>query len=419
MSALIWEAQQRIRQVRMKDVEVYVLTPEGQPCPDAQISLRMKQHQFLFGAVSYAHGTLGSPEKEERFTRLFRELLNYTMMPYHWSWYEPRRGEYNEPYTGELVRWADALGLKKKLHALIWHECCPAWLQDGQVQQEYVRRISHLMQRYGDRFDFFDLANETTVNDRFDNPVSRWVRDFGPVNMMKFAARLVRSYRPDAKLIYGDWNVHGEAYFSFLRTLRDEQVDIDYIGMQSHMHRDLWTQEETLRVMDRAAEFGWPIHFPECSICSGKPIGEMSYAAGAENHFSETEEDLQWQADFARDFYTLVFSHPAVEALSWFDFTDHRWLGAPAGMLNDELEPKPVYHALYDLIHRQWHSDAQGRTNAYGVYTGRLFCGEYEITVQVNGTLHTFTRTVHRESFYAGGGEPCRLVLRLENARRA
>lgn len=325
-------------------------------------------------------------------------------MPYHWQWYEPERGVYAEPYTGNLVRWATEQGLKKKLHALIWHELCPDWVTDENVEAEYIRRIDHLMAVYGNDFDFFDLANETTVNDRFDNPVSRWVRRKGPVEMMKFGSRLVRQWKPDAKLLYGDWNVHGEEYFDFLRTLRENDVDIDIIGMQSHQHRDLWTQEETLRVMDRAAEFGWPIHFPECSVCSGKPIGEMNYGAGAVNRFSETEEDLYWQADFTKDFYTLVFSHPAVEALSWFDFTDHRWLNAPAGLVDDDLNPKPVYAALDDLINRQWHTDADLTTSTAGICGTRLFFGTYEITVEAAGVRKTVCRDILRPSFYEGGG---------------
>lgn len=405
-------AQQRIREVRMKDTELYVLM-DGKPVPNVQVSFRMKNHQFLFGAVCYSHGKLANQEQEDRFTRYFRELMNYTMVAYHWGNYEPERGVYNEPYTGELVDWADRLGIKKKLHALIWHEVCPDWLKDGEVEKEYFRRISHLMQTYGDRFDFFDLANETTVNDRFNNPVSRWIREIGPMNMMKFASKLVRSYKPDAKLLFGDWNVHGEEYFNFLREMRENNIDIDIIGMQSHMHRDQWTHEETLRVIDRAAAFGWPIHFPECSVMSGKPVGYMEYSADAQNQYIESEEDLYWQAEFTREFYTLVFSHPAVEALSWFDFTDHRWLGAPAGLVNDDIYPKPVYNALKRLIHEDWHSDVDTFTNEYGVARARLFCGNYDISVKIKGEEKTFNRDVFRESFYAGGGEPRRLVIKL------
>ena len=412
MSQLIRDAKERIERVRKKEVHV-VVRRDGRPVQDAAVSLRMREHQFLFGAVCYAHGTFDHPGKEERFTQLFTRLFNYTMVPYHWQWYEPRRGAYKEPYTGDLVHWAQENGLKKKLHAIIWHELCPDWVTDENVEAEYVRRINHLMEKHGNDFDFFDLANETTVNDRFDNPVSRWVRRKGPVEMMKFGSALVRQHRPDAKLLYGDWNVHKEEYFDFLRQLREADVDIDILGMQSHMHRDLWSQEETLRVMDRASEFGWPIHFPECSICSGKPIGEMNYGAGAINQFSETEEDLYWQADFARDFYTLVFSHPATEALSWFDFTEHRWLNAPAGVVDDDLNPKPVYGALYDLIHRQWHSDVDARTGRDGACRARVFCGNYDITVYDHGQRVTVNRDILRESFYDGGGDPVVLYIDL------
>lgn len=412
MSDIIEDARRRIRKVRMQNVELTVLK-NGVPVPHAPVQIRMKQHQFLFGAVCYAHGTFQDAEKEETFTNHFTKLFNYTMVPFHWGWYEPQRGKYHEPYTENLVQWAEEHLIKRKMHALIWHEVCPDWLTDGKGEEEYDRRINYLMARYGDRFDFFDLANETTVNDRFDNPVSRWVRQKGPVNMMKFGTRLVRSWKPDAQLLYGEWNVHHEEYYQLLQEMRDHDVDIDILGIQSHMHRDIWTFEETLRVMDRASSYGWPLHFSECSICSGRPIGEMSYAPGAVNHFSETEEDLYWQADFAKDFYTLVFSHPAVEALSWFDFTDHRWLKAPAGLLKDDLSPKPAYEALYDLIHRQWHTDADLVTDENGVCRTRLFFGEYDISVGAGSERGAFHRSLLRPSFYEGSEAYRRISVNL------
>lgn len=68
MSEYIYEARKRIRQIRMTDVEITVLK-DGKPAENAAVSLRMKNHQFLFGAVCYAHGKLGHPGREERFTR--------------------------------------------------------------------------------------------------------------------------------------------------------------------------------------------------------------------------------------------------------------------------------------------------------------------------------------------------------------
>lgn len=384
-TALIREARERINRIRRADIR-FEVTEKGQPVEGARVSVKMLAHDYLFGAVCYNYSRFGDPKKDERFTELFTHLLNYTMMPVHWNWYEPERHQYNEPYIANLVAWAKQHGIRRKMHALIWHECCPDWVKDDMdVQQLYIERITYLMERYKGQFDFHDIINETTVNDRFDNPVSRWVRRFGPVNVAKFGVQLARSIEPGAKLIYGDWNVHGQAYLDFLSELREHDVDIDYLGMQSHMHRDLWTQEETLRVIDEAAKYKWPIHFPEVSICSGKPIGEMSYLPGAKNSFSETEEDLYWQAQFAEDFYTLVYSHPATEAISWFDFVDHRWLGAPAGLVDDDLKIKPVYQTLDRLIHHEWAGRADLKTDPSGVCESPLPFGKYEVIIEKDG----------------------------------
>lgn len=413
MSELLNEAKRRINQVRQTDVELLVLK-DGKPVENAKITVRMKNHQYLFGAVCYKYGTYEEPERNKLFSEEFIKLFNYTMIPYHWSWYEPKPKCYNEPYTGNLIRWAKQNNIKRKLHALIWHELCPDWVgYDDDMEKLYTERIAHLVQNYGNDFDFIDLVNETTVNDRFDNPVSRWVKRIGPINMMKFASKLVRSYKQDAKLLYGEWNVHTEEYYEFLRDIRENNIDIDILGIQSHQHVDRWSEEETMRIMDRAGEYGWPIHFSENSICSGKPLGVTNYAAGARNQWIETEDDLYSQAEFARDFYTLVFSHPATEALSWFDFTDHRWLDAPAGVVTEDLKRKPVYHTLYDLIHREWHTDADLVTASNGICKTRLFFGDYEITVNFEGQSTTFNSNIHRESFYSGNGEARLLKIML------
>ncbi len=415
MSKIIRDAKQRIKKVRQKDVELLVLK-DGGPVSNVGVSVRMKNHQFLFGAICYMYGKYETQEMNDLFSEEFIKLFNYTMIPFHWGEFEPKHSEYNEPYTSNLIKWAKANNIKRKLHALIWDWVCPDWITyDDNITERYRERISHIMENYGDDFDFFDLANETTVNDRFPNPVSRWIKEFGPMNMLKFGTKLVRSYKPDAKLIYGDWNVHKDEYYDFLRDMRENDIDIDIIGIQSHMHGERWSAEETMEIMDRAAAFDWPIHFPECSIISGNPVGEISYSSGASktNKWSETEEDLYSQAEYARDFYTLVFSHPAVELLSWFDFTDHHWLGAPAGVVTDDLKIKPVYETLYDLIHREWHTDADLVTGSTGICETRLFFGNYDITVDVNGEKTTVNRDILRESFYTGGGEPRCLVIKL------
>lgn len=414
MSQILNDAKRRIKEVRQKDVDLLVLK-DGKPVEGAVVSFRMQNHQFLFGSHCYMYSRYKTKEENDLFSELFVKMLNSTMMPFHWGEFEPRYREYNEPYISTLIDWAKKHNLKRKLHALIWHWVCPKWITyDSDIKERYTERISHLMSTYGDDFDFFDLANETTTNDEFENPVAKWVKEYGPMNMLKFGSKLVRSFKPDAQLIYNDWNVHKEVYYDFLQEMRDNDIDVDIIGVQSHQHVSVWSQEETMRVLERAAAFGWPLHFPECSFNSGIPDGEINFLEGGKkNKWIEREEDLYTQAENARDFYTLVFSHPAVELLNWFDFTDHYWLGAPAGLVTDNLKVKPVYNALYDLIRREWHSDVDTATGTSGLCQARLFCGNYDITVDVNGEKITVNQDILRERFYAGGGDPIRLEISL------
>ena len=49
-------------------------------------------------------------------------------------------------------------------------------------------------------------------------------------------------------------------------------------------------------------------------------------------------------------------------------------------MLREDLTPKPVYSALKKLIHEEWHTHVEGKTDANGKITFAAFAGDYEIT---------------------------------------
>ena len=80
------------------------------------------------------------------------------------------------------------------------------------------------------------------------------------------------------------------------------------------------------------------------------------------------------QADYVAQFYTLLFSHPSVRAITWWDFSDaNAWLGAPSGLVRKDMTPKPAYTRLMDLIHTQWWTNATGKTNRAGSLRGPRF----------------------------------------------
>ena len=57
-------------------------------------------------------------------------------------------------------------------------------------------------------------------------------------------------------------------------------------------------------------------------------------AGGRERRQTTTEQGERWHADEVERFYTMLFSHPAVTAITWWDFADRNaWQSAPAGFL--------------------------------------------------------------------------------------
>jgi endo-1,4-beta-xylanase len=62
------------------------------------------------------------------------------------------------------------------------------------------------------------------------------------------------------------------------------------------------------------------------------------------------------------DLYALLFAHPAVHALTWWDFSDRgAWQGAAAGLVRQDMSPKPAYERLRELIKGEWWTRAEGR----------------------------------------------------------
>ena len=51
-----------------------------------------------------------------------------------------------------------------------------------------------------------------------------------------------------------------------LEELRYMGVELQAVGIQSHMHTFLWTMEEAWEVCERFAKYGWPLHFTELTV---------------------------------------------------------------------------------------------------------------------------------------------------------
>jgi hypothetical protein len=139
------------------------------------------------------------------------------------------------------------------------------------------------------------------------------------------------------------------------------------------MHGGYWGPEKTWQICERFSRFGKPIHFTELTILSGPKT-----ASG----WQSTREGQQQQAEQATQLFRVLFSHPTVQAITWWDFSDQgAWQAAPAGLLRADMTPKPAYEQLKQLVKTQWWTRAQTTTSTDSTVQLRGFLGEYKVSV--------------------------------------
>ena len=73
-------ARERIRHLRMSDLELAVLDKSGNPLPDTDIEIKLLRHDFPFGTAVTAEGILGNTPDDVRYRSEFLRLFNAAVL---------------------------------------------------------------------------------------------------------------------------------------------------------------------------------------------------------------------------------------------------------------------------------------------------------------------------------------------------
>ncbi len=240
------------------------------------------------------------------------------------------------------------------------------------------RRIERCVRKFKNDIDIWDVVNEATHYDRDkakkDAPaLTEAIRTMGVGTYVRAAFKAARAANPNATLLINDYRTDPPYAKKVISELVDDtgRPLYDVIGIQSHMHGGSWSPQRTWDVCESFAKFGKPLHFTETTVVSGPR---------SDNGWLTTPDGEKRQAEQVTEFYTVLFSHPAVEAVTWWDFTDQgAWQRAPAGFLRADLTAKPAYEQLKALIKGKWWTQTDATIAAAGKIRFRGFFGQYEI----------------------------------------
>jgi len=393
---LLATADARIEKHRKADAAISVVDAQGKPVAGAELAVEQTRHAFLFGSnifglMAFHRTPAASKELEAAYGARFAELLNYATLPFYWASYEPRRGQPRHTATERVARWCAEHGIATKGHPLAWNSADPVWLPDDpeEIRRLQMARIDDCVARLAGLIDRWDVVNEAThfdreefMNRRAPKHSAMW-KKVGQIAFTRECFAHARQAGPRATLLINDYRTD-PPYEKVIEQLVDEQGKplYDVIGIQSHMHGGAWPTEKIWQVCEQFARFGVPLHFTETTILSGDRTWEKP--RGTE--WPSTPEGEAYQAREVARFYTMLFSHPAVEAITWWDFSDLRaWKGAPAGFVRRDMTPKPAYDELKKLVKGKWWTQTTLRTDPAGQARFRGFLGDYKVSVLVDG----------------------------------
>ena len=432
-----WElegARERIAAHRMGDFDLRLLLPDGSPLKTgANYQLEQTGHSFRFGGSLASDWQAPKQDWYDDFKAQFAKLFNYATIDFYWAVHEKEPGGWSyNPDSREKLNWAKSQGMTLRGHPLMWHEVLPDFMIDSNrdtsdIEADIVSHVDRLLTNFPeiDEWDVYNEAPGIKWRNKKEG-VRRWFESVGgPSEVTEKMLRTARSIHPGGRYIVNHYTDLDVEYEELIEHCLATGADFEVIGIQTHMHTEMDSIDEDRlwKALETYGRFGKPLHLSEISILSCERFSDWdsynawkdkvdAYDAKGKDRptLPSTPELERYQAELTRDFYTLAFSHPAVEAIIWWTITDvEPWRGMPAGLLNTEGNPKPVYKVLDNLINEQWHTRIKGTLDLTSSLQGRGFYGDYTLKITHKGQNYRAEFDLER-----GMEEPLTLNLKAE-----
>lgn len=251
-----------IEKYRRSDVRLQLLDAEGRPLYDAPYRIRQTTHQFLFLGPRY-----------QVLTNAWRDL-------------EPAEGDRRldalEAARQEPVTWELAVVTGNP----------PAWVRvkpEPEQARHARRHLFDLLDRFGDRIRYWQLTDQGLYADQLTN----WVAG-------------IRAKYPQAKLgIRIAPRLDGSRP---LPALEEVRAGLDFVALDARKPRGIRADARQLyEALDAYAQAGARIHISR-------------FEAPTSGWIEGRGESGQWTpelaAEYYRQFLTIAFSHPAVDAIA-------------------------------------------------------------------------------------------------------
>ena len=389
---------------------------DGSPVKNMKFKLEQKSHDFNFGCNIFLLDEFETEEKNKKYREIFPEVFNYAVAPFYWDGLEPEKGKpryskdsekvYRRPAPDLVAEYCHENNLRIKAHCLVYDAFSPPWLPEEpeNIKVEIKKHMTELATRYGDAIRDWDIVNEALCWTHYGKGREGATRLFRSEDYVKYPFEVAkqlplrRKFINDAFGIWDNFKFERTHCYLYLKSLLNDGVDFDAIGLQFHQFKlrkdeeqyalDRYNPMRIYDVLDTFARLGKPIQISEVTVAS----------------FNGDDEDMDIQAELVKNMYKIWFSHPSMDGIVYWNLVDgytHSWdpedkdggrLNMNVGenrfggaLLYSDLSPKPAFAALKKLINEEWHTSGIFEADSGGAAMVKGFKGMYDIEFEYNG----------------------------------
>lgn len=278
---------------------------------------------------------------------------------------QPFEGKFNWTEADSIVSFAIKNGIKIRGHNLCWHEQAPNWLFIGKDGKEVTKEVllqrlkTHIdavVGRYKGKIYAWDVVNEAIDDDPSQYlRNSKWYKICGEDFIVK-AFEYAHAADPDAKLYYNDYNTERpkkrERIYQLLKSLKNQHVPIDGVGLQAHWSLQEPTADELRTSIEKYSALGLKIQITELdiSIYPWEKNKRPKKPGESDVYAPELEEKQIAQYKMAFDIFR-TYKNVITNVTFWNISDRHTWLDeypVPGRknyplLFDTNLQPKKAY----------------------------------------------------------------------------
>jgi len=259
-------------------------------------------------------------------------------------------------------------------------ELAPVFFKE--MTRLFEKRVVELANYYGDRLHSWDVVNESATDYHGEcitgDVVCKSSYGLMPGDYTYHTFKTADRVFPKNVLFNINDYANNENYANQTKDLIANGCRIEIMGSQMHMFdpqqcldiadgKLIETPQKVWDKMEIISKAGLPIHLSEITITSP----------------GDDWRGREIQAVIARNLYRLWFSIKPMMGITWWNVVDD--CGAPgepsvSGLFTRNMEPKPSFYALDNLINNEWKTMITVKAGENGSVKFRGFKGNYRIS---------------------------------------